>query len=53
MDAEYACGTEVEEGKSCLWCAGDKSQKQPVGDGSHEDTEFLPLIYTAEAAKTL
>ncbi|MBT3899090.1 CDGSH iron-sulfur domain-containing protein [Pseudomonadales bacterium] len=51
--ADTPFGTEVEEGKSYFWCACGKSQKQPFCDGSHADTEFLPLKYTAEASKTL
>jgi len=42
---------EVEEGKSYYWCACGKSAKQPFCDGSHQDTEFLPLKYAAEESK--
>lgn len=42
---------EVEEGKSYFWCACGKSKKQPFCDGSHKDTEFNPVKYTAEATK--
>ncbi|MFT4714804.1 MAG: CDGSH-type Zn-finger protein [Candidatus Azotimanducaceae bacterium] len=51
--ADTPFATEVEAGKSYFWCACGKSQKQPLCDGSHADTEFLPLKYTAEAAKTV
>jgi len=51
--ADTPFGTEVEAGKSYFWCACGKSQKQPFCDGSHADTAFLPLKYTAEASKTL
>lgn len=51
--ADSPFATEVEEGKSYFWCACGKSQKQPLCDGSHADTEFLPLKYTAEASKTV
>ena len=47
------CGVDVEEGNEYWWCACGKSQKQPFCDGSHADTEFLPLKYTAEVSKTL
>jgi len=40
---------EVEEGKSYFWCTCGKSSKQPFCDGSHKDTEFSPMKWTAEA----
>ncbi len=42
---------EVVEGKSYFWCACGRSKKQPFCDGSHKDTDFEPLKYTAEASK--
>jgi CDGSH-type Zn-finger protein len=42
---------EVEEGKSYYWCACGKSAKQPFCDGSHQDTDFLPLKFTADESK--
>jgi len=42
---------EVTEGKSYFWCACGKSAKQPFCDGSHKDTDFTPVKYTAEADK--
>ncbi len=39
---------EVEAGKTYYWCACGKSQKQPFCDGSHKDTAFTPVAYTAE-----
>ncbi len=39
---------EVEEGKSYFWCACGKSKNQPFCDGSHKDTEFNPLKWTAD-----
>ena len=42
---------EVEDGKTYFWCACGKSAKQPFCDGSHKDTEFTPVKYTAEASK--
>ena len=42
---------EVEEGKTYFWCACGRSKKQPFCDGSHKDTGFNPVKYTAEASK--
>lgn len=42
---------EVEDGKTYFWCACGKSAKQPFCDGSHKDTEFTPVKYTAEASR--
>ncbi len=41
---------EVEEGKTYFWCACGRSGKQPFCDGSHKETEFVPLKHTAEQA---
>lgn len=42
---------DVEEGKSYFWCACGRSKKQPFCDGSHKDTPFSPVKYTAETSK--
>ena len=42
---------EVEQGKSYYWCACGRSNNQPFCDGSHKDTAFQPLKYTAEESK--
>ena len=39
---------EVEEGKRYFWCACGKSANQPFCDGSHKDTSFQPVAWTAE-----
>lgn len=41
---------DVEEGKTYWWCACGKSANQPLCDGSHKPTEFVPLGW--EAPKT-
>ena len=46
-------GFEVEEGKSYFWCACGKSANQPFCDGSHADTEFLPVKFKATESKKL
>lgn len=38
---------EVTEGKNYFWCACGKSTRQPFCDGSHKDTAFNPVKYTA------
>jgi CDGSH-type Zn-finger protein len=40
---------EVSAGKTYFWCSCGQSQKQPFCDGSHKDTGFAPIKYTAEA----
>ena len=39
---------EVTAGKTYFWCSCGKSSKQPFCDGSHKDSSFTPLEYTAE-----
>lgn len=42
---------EVEEGKTYFWCACGRSKTQPFCDGSHKETSFSPVKYTADATK--
>lgn len=42
---------EVEAGKTYFWCACGKSSRQPFCDGSHKDTSFSPVKFTAEEPK--
>jgi CDGSH-type Zn-finger protein len=44
---------EVQAGKSYFWCACGQSAKQPFCDGSHKETEFTPIKYTAVDSKTV
>ena len=44
---------EVVAGKSYYWCACGKSAKQPFCDGSHADTEFLPIKFDATETRRL
>jgi CDGSH-type Zn-finger protein len=41
-------GVEVEAGKTYYWCACGRSSNQPFCDGSHKETEFSPVSFTAE-----
>jgi CDGSH-type Zn-finger protein len=43
---------ELEPG-TYYWCACGRSANQPFCDGSHQDTEFLPLKFLAEDTKQL
>ncbi|MCT8330497.1 CDGSH iron-sulfur domain-containing protein [Albidovulum sediminis] len=42
---------ELEAGKTYFWCACGRSQRQPFCDGSHKDTTFKPLKFTAEESR--
>ncbi|MGV0036479.1 MAG: CDGSH iron-sulfur domain-containing protein [Candidatus Azotimanducaceae bacterium WSBS_2022_MAG_OTU7] len=44
-------GVDVEAGKTYFWCSCGKSTKQPLCDGSHQDTEFLPMKFAATESK--
>lgn len=39
---------DVEEGKSYFWCTCGQSANQPFCDGSHKDTEFSSMKWTAD-----
>lgn len=57
MTKGHIAGTEpiavdVEEGKSYFWCTCGLSKNQPFCDGSHKDTDFTPVKWTAEASET-
>jgi len=43
---------DVEEGKNYFWCSCGQSKNQPFCDGSHKDTDFLPVKWKAEASET-
>lgn len=51
QDSPY--GVDVEEGKTYAWCACGRSATQPFCDGSHADTAFTPVAYTAEKTGTV
>lgn len=46
--ARTPMGIKVQAGKTYFWCACGLSAKQPFCDGSHQDTGFTPLKYTAD-----
>jgi len=39
---------ELVAGKKYAWCTCGKSTKQPYCDGTHKDTDFTPMIFTAK-----
>ncbi|HIG61187.1 MAG TPA: CDGSH iron-sulfur domain-containing protein [Gammaproteobacteria bacterium] len=44
---------EVEAGKTYFWCACGKSANQPLCDGSHQGSDFLPMKYEAKQSTKL
>ncbi|WP_415404175.1 CDGSH iron-sulfur domain-containing protein [Tateyamaria sp. SN3-11] len=42
---------DVEAGKTYFWCSCGQSANQPFCDGSHKETDFNPVKFTAEADK--
>ncbi len=42
---------DVEAGKSYFWCACGKSAAQPFCDGSHQDTGYTSMKWTAPETK--
>lgn len=47
--ASYA--VNVEKGKEYYYCTCGLSKNQPFCDGSHKDTDFKPLAFTADETK--
>lgn len=45
--------THVEAGQTYYWCACGHSKNQPFCDGSHKDTGFTPVAFTAEKTETV
>ncbi len=44
---------DVQAGQDYWWCACGKSRNQPFCDGSHKDTPFSPVKYTATETGTV
>ena len=42
---------DVEADRDYYWCACGRSANQPFCDGSHRETAFTPVKYTAEEAR--
>jgi len=51
--AKQPIAVEVIAGKTYMWCACGKSQKQPWCDGSHAGTGKTPLPFTAKETKAV
>ena len=45
--------TDVKKGETYYWCSCGKSSSQPFCDGSHKDTAFKPVAFTAEKDETV
>jgi CDGSH-type Zn-finger protein len=41
----------LRAGRNYFWCACGRSKKQPLCDGSHSGTDFVPIIYEATESK--
>ena len=39
---------EVDAGETYYWCSCGRSANQPFCDGSHRETSFAPIAFTAE-----
>lgn len=42
---------DVEAGKTYFWCACGRSANQPFCDGSHKETDIVPMKWTAPETK--
>jgi CDGSH-type Zn-finger protein len=49
--AKQPAGVNLEAGKTYAWCRCGESKGQPFCDGSHQGTEFRPLILKVEEMK--
>eukprot|EP00116_Pleurobrachia_bachei_P007866 sb/3468128/ len=43
---------KLEKGKKYAWCTCGQSSKQPMCDGSHRGSGFVPIRFVAEESKT-
>ncbi|MFA6313775.1 MAG: CDGSH iron-sulfur domain-containing protein [Sterolibacterium sp.] len=51
--AKSPFAVEVEQGKDYYWCACGLSKSQPLCDGSHKGSAFVPTKFTASEGKTV
>ena len=42
---------ELEAGKKYAFCVCGRSESQPLCDGSHKGTSFMPHLFTAEKSE--
>jgi CDGSH iron-sulfur domain-containing protein 3 len=50
--AKFPTPVDVEAGKTYYWCTCGKSANQPFCNGSHKDSSFTPMAWTAPETKT-
>jgi len=43
---------ELEKGKDYYWCVCGRSKNQPFCDGSHHETNMIPIAFVAERTGT-
>ncbi|MDA3853615.1 MAG: CDGSH iron-sulfur domain-containing protein [Bacteroidales bacterium] len=48
-EAKGPIAVEIKKGEKKAWCSCGLSAKQPFCDGSHQKTDFKPLIFEEEA----
>ena len=44
---------DVEAGRRYAWCRCGRSATQPFCDGAHKETDFLPVVFTADVTQTV
>jgi CDGSH iron-sulfur domain-containing protein 3 len=44
---------DVEAGRSYAWCRCGRSVHQPLCDGSHRGTGFMPLVFRATKSEAV
>jgi len=48
----FPFAVELEEGKTYAWCACGRSANPPFCDGTHQGTDFSPVVFSPGETKT-